>query len=88
MSWMNFVHMPWMQLQTTLEQFAARRAGRHKIYSYPGVNLYHHMLDILHTCDKGTSNVTYRKNSWGGKLGYTCLIYAGSESTYEFLCSI
>ena len=54
MSWTNFVEMPWMKLQTDLNEW--RQAGSdkaHAIYALPGVNLWTKILDILHVCYKG-----------------------------------
>ena len=67
MSWTNMGEMPWMELQITLDEWDRKVASgkRHEIYNAPGVNIYSHMLDTLHTCEKGM----FLKVKWRKDIG-------------------
>ncbi len=64
MAWTNFAQAPFMQLLTTLEHWQNRPSRRAPIHDYPGVTLYHHIPDILHVCDKGSTACIIGSTLW------------------------
>ena len=52
-AWTNFSTLPFMDFQTTLEEWRTRPIAANAIFKLPGVNLFTHVLDNLHIVDKG-----------------------------------